>query len=147
LDVGRAIAFARSQSLFGGPREWLGSGTRGLWYRPLATPGAPWRRFEAPELRDLALTDVLVSEDDGVEELWVLAYGGGIVRIRDDGITRWRSDSGALPRPSIRSSRPAPPTANGCCGSPRAPACCGIATASWKCWIAGTGCRPMPCVA
>ena len=101
--AGRATSFARSQRLFGGPREWLGSGDRGLWYRSLATPGAAWRRFEAPELRDASLTDVLVSEQGGVEELWALTYGGGIARIRDDGVTLWRGDTGELPSEAVYS--------------------------------------------
>jgi hypothetical protein len=53
----------------------------------------------------MAVTDLLSSKaDDGHEELWVLSYGGGVARIRDDGVRIWRADTGELPSEAIYSA-------------------------------------------
>jgi diguanylate cyclase (GGDEF)-like protein len=96
---GRALAIAETRGLLGGPRQWVAVFQHGLWYRDTADAGAPgaWQRFEAPEVRDMAITDLLRTVDRGEEELWVVSYGGGIARLRHDGLRLWRAARGELP--------------------------------------------------
>ncbi len=105
IRSGRAIAIARTDTLFGMPREWMGSSKEGLWYRNTGSQARPWQRFEQPDIRDIAVTDLMRSTaDDGHEELWVLSYGGGVARIRDDSVRIWRADNGELPSEAIYSA-------------------------------------------
>ncbi|HET7359077.1 MAG TPA: GGDEF domain-containing protein, partial [Rhodanobacteraceae bacterium] len=102
----RPNAFAQTNTLFGGVRQWFGGSGGGLWYRTLgadARPG-PWRRFDRLQVNDMPVTDLMASINDaGQEELWVLSYGGGLARIRADGIRVWRSDTGELPSEALYS--------------------------------------------
>jgi diguanylate cyclase (GGDEF)-like protein len=105
MQSGRAIGIASTDTLFGSPREWLGSFKEGLWYRDMKPQPGPWQRFNRPGVREMAVTDLLSSKaDDGHEELWVLSYGGGVARIRDDGVRIWRADTGELPSEAIYSA-------------------------------------------
>lgn len=92
-------------SLFGSRRQWVG--LPGLWYRELPEDGAPgpWQRFEHPALDRVGVTDLLRSVDHGQEELWVLTYGAGLIRIREDGLRVWRSAAGELPTEAIYHAR------------------------------------------
>jgi ligand-binding sensor domain-containing protein len=102
----RAIAIARTETLHGGTRDWAGTAVNGLWFRHRADAeqiGA-WQRVDLPEVRDLAITDLVRTQDRGREELWVLSYGGGLVRLRDDGLRVWRSARDELPTEAIYSA-------------------------------------------
>jgi diguanylate cyclase (GGDEF)-like protein len=103
-QIGRLIAIARTRNLFGGPREWIASADRGLWYRDLAPAVGDWRQFEHPAAQNIAVTDLLAVTDDDRDELWVVSYGGGVLRIRDDGVRIWRGDSGELPSEAVYSA-------------------------------------------
>jgi diguanylate cyclase (GGDEF)-like protein len=102
--LGRMIAVARTSTLLGAPREWIASADRGLWYRELTPTPGDWQRSESPELRDIALTDLLAVADGKREELWVVSYGGGVARIRDDGVRIWRAKPGELPTEAVYSA-------------------------------------------
>ena len=102
----QGIAIAQTQTLFGGPRQWMATPQQGLWYRDVktgATPG-PWQRFDAPGFNAVPFTDLLRSVDHGEEELWLLTYGAGIARIRSSDMRVWRVASGELPSEAIYSA-------------------------------------------
>ncbi|MBY6204229.1 diguanylate cyclase [Halomonas denitrificans] len=105
---GRAIGIARTETLFGEPREWLAVAPGRLLWRPADEEGADWRRHPTDEFGlDLALfTDLVRSDDRGREELWVLTYGSGIARLTEGGIDRWRAADGSLPTEAIYSAVP-----------------------------------------
>lgn len=63
-NLGRAIAFARTSSVGGEPREWLATADQGLWYRRASSEA--WRRHEHPALANLAITDLKRVQDRGV---------------------------------------------------------------------------------
>ncbi len=97
-------AIERTQRLFGAPREWLSTNT-GLWFRAVPAQQAaptPWQRYlAAPESQQIAGTDLLVTIENGVETLWMTSYGGGVLRIREDGVKVWRAATGELPSEAI----------------------------------------------
>ncbi len=99
VRIGRTVAIAQTQTLFAAPRQWLATTQTGLWYREVRSPAppGPWIHFENPEFDRLPYTDLVQSVDAGEEELWLLTYGNGIARIRNDGVRWWRSANGALP--------------------------------------------------
>lgn len=105
LTEGRITTITQTQTLFGEARQWLGLGEvdAGLLYRrvtDLAAPG-PWAEFLAPETRHADTTFLLRTRDRTGESLWVMTYGDGIFRIRDDGIRVWRAATGELPTEGI----------------------------------------------
>lgn len=104
IRQGRAIAYARTEKLFGAPREWLASADNGLWFRPWQRDPGPWQRFEQDGVRNMSLTDLMVSQDGGEEELWVVSYGSGVARLRNDGTRIWRAERGELPSEAIYSA-------------------------------------------
>ena len=100
-----AIRMARTETLFGSPRMWMAT-TEGLWFRsPDPAAAGHWERFDDPRLRVFNSTDLLRTNDGSAEELRVLSYGSGIVRIRDDGIRAWRAETGELPTEAIYGAR------------------------------------------
>ena len=101
-NLGRAIAFARTASVGGEPREWLATADRGLWYRRASSEA--WRRHEHPALANLALTDIKRVQDKGVESLWVVSYGGGVARLRGNQLRLWRAETGELPTEAVYSA-------------------------------------------
>jgi len=101
--VGRMIAIARTRNLFGSPREWIASSDRGLWYRELTPTPGDWQPSDHPDLRDIAMTDLLAVSNGDSEELWLTSYGGGVARIRDDGTRIWRAENGELPTEAVYS--------------------------------------------
>lgn len=103
VSVGRAVALGRTDTLLGLPRQWLGTSSRGLWFRDAAGRNA-WKRFEHPAFDNVLVTDLLRTEDDGVESLWVLTYGAGLMRVRDDGVRVWRAERGELPSEALYSA-------------------------------------------
>jgi diguanylate cyclase (GGDEF)-like protein len=102
----QVIDIEETSTLFGEPRQWRATVRQGLWYRPLAGRGAPapWRRLELPGLEALGVTDLHRTSDGGKEELWILTYGDGLHRIREDGVRTWRSDTGELPTEAMYSA-------------------------------------------
>lgn len=103
---GPTASIAETESLFGRPRQWMATTADGLWFRELDGPGKsrPWQRFELLIQQDLHSTDLLSTVNQGVEELWLLTYGDGLYRIRDDGIRIWRAATGELPTEAIYSA-------------------------------------------
>lgn len=100
-----AIRIARTETLFGSARLWMAT-TDELWFRSLdAGAESAWQRFDDPRLKAFLSTDMLRTSDGDSEELWVLSYGAGIVRLRDDGVRAWRAETGELPTEAIYNAR------------------------------------------
>lgn len=97
-----AEALVETQSLFGAPRQWLLTRS-GLFYRPVASGARvhPWVAHSDPMFRNFPGSDMALSIDQGREELWILSYGEGLVRLRDDGMRVWRSAKGELPTEAL----------------------------------------------
>lgn len=106
VQVGPVIGTEQTEALFGQPRQWLATATDGLWYRELGEPGTPhpWQRFEDPRFSAWHGTDLRRTRNGGEEELWLLGYGDGLARLRNDGIRIWRAASGELPTVAIYSA-------------------------------------------
>lgn len=105
LPVSMVVGTARTETLFGGPRQWAGL-RDGLWYRELP-PGAPpghWQRFNEPATTAMLFTDIVRTTERGREELWLLSYGSGLGRIDSDGLRMWRADAGELPTEAMYSA-------------------------------------------
>ena len=98
---GRAIAIQRTRHLLGGPREWMASANLGIWYRELTPARSDWQRLDIDGIREMPTTDLMATVDGEQETLWVTSYGGGVARIRNDGVRIWRSDAGELPSEAI----------------------------------------------
>jgi diguanylate cyclase (GGDEF)-like protein len=104
---GPVVGIEQTESLFGSPRQWMLSTIDGLWYREIVAGPKPnpWKRFEEPGFDVLHGTNLLRAHDGDAEELWVLTYGDGLFRIRNDGVRVWRSSTGELPSEAIYSAR------------------------------------------
>ncbi len=101
---GRITAVAQTERIGGGPRLWVARTRGSLWSRRLDDPDSKWTVAETGDFDGALYTDIMVSEDHGLEELWVLSYGSGILRLRSDGeLRRWRKASGELPTEAIYS--------------------------------------------
>ncbi len=102
----QVVDVEETNMLFGEARQWRATVRQGLWYRPRAAagPAQPWRRLEVPGFEALGVTDLHRTVDRGREELWVLTYGDGLHRIREDGVRTWRADTGELPSEAMYSA-------------------------------------------
>jgi diguanylate cyclase (GGDEF)-like protein len=107
VNRGPVVGIEQTESLFGSPRQWMLSTIDGLWYREIVAGAKPnpWKRFEEPGFDLLHGTNLLHAHDGDAEELWVLTYGDGLFRIRNDGIRTWRAVTGELPSEAIYSAR------------------------------------------
>lgn len=107
LPPGSAITIAQTETLLGGPTQWMGSTALGLLFRQQRGDGswAAWERYDAPEVSAMRLSDLQVTEQHGQEELWLISYGGGLARIRNDSLRLWRAHSSELPTEAIFSAR------------------------------------------
>ena len=107
IEQGPAGSIEQTDTLFGEPRQWMAINGGDLWYRRVVASGQPepWRRFEAPEFNALHTTGMQRTHDGTEEELWVLTYGDGLLRIRNDGIRIWRAANGELPSEALYSSQ------------------------------------------
>ncbi len=107
VRLGPVARIEQTETLFGQARQWMGTTTDGLWYRNLDTTGktSAWQRVDLPGFSNLHTTDMLRTHDGDSEELWILTYGDGLIRIRNDGIRIWRAASGELPTEAIYSAR------------------------------------------
>ncbi|MEZ5443000.1 MAG: diguanylate cyclase [Lysobacterales bacterium] len=95
---GIPVDIERSDRLQGGPRLWVGTETDGLWFRDLQRSDARWQRFRHPVIDQMPLSDLLRTESEGREELWLVSYNGGLARLREDGgVDIWRAADGSLP--------------------------------------------------
>jgi diguanylate cyclase (GGDEF)-like protein len=101
---GSLLRIEQTEHLYGRPLQWMGTTDGGLWMRELADPQAHWQRFDHPVIRQMYLTDLRRIEVNGVEELWVISYNGGVARLRDEQIRIWRSASGELPTEAMYSA-------------------------------------------
>jgi diguanylate cyclase (GGDEF)-like protein len=100
----RIVSVAVTHDFPAGPTLWVARTLGQLWSRPLDDPQAPWVAVSIADLPGAAFTDLVVSRSEGLEELWVLTYGSGIVRLRSDGSQKqWRRADGALPSEAIYS--------------------------------------------
>lgn len=106
-NLGPLTGIEETENLFGAPRQWLASTLDGIWYRQLgdAAKPNPWKRFDAPGFDALHVTELLRTHDGDIEELWILTYGDGLYRLRNDGITVWHAATGDLPTEAIYSAR------------------------------------------
>ncbi len=97
---------AQTQTMFGAPRQWAATNS-GLWFREQGSDGSwqAWQVHPDPRFGTMPGTDAIRTTDRGVEELWVLSYGGGIGRIRDDGARIWRESQGELPTEAMYVAR------------------------------------------
>ncbi|MGB0132422.1 diguanylate cyclase, partial [Dokdonella sp.] len=110
VQQGPTVGIAQTETMFGQPRQWMATTTDGLWFRELGNSGTtePWQRYLLPAQQDLHATDLLRTVNQGVEELWLLTYGDGLYRIREDGVRIWRAATGELPTEAIYSAVAAP---------------------------------------
>lgn len=90
----RLAGIAATRTLFGAPRLWVGSVSRGLWYR---TDGGAWQPFVAPGFAASEIQDLRVVRAGGREALWVTTFGEGLWRIDAAGIARWTVANGGVP--------------------------------------------------
>lgn len=106
LPAGGNIAIARTETLLGGPREWLVRTPGQLWYRTIGEGGrrSPWQPFDATVPVGQYPTDLIATHDRGKEELWLLAYGAGVTRLDPSGVRTWRSATGELPSDAVYSA-------------------------------------------
>ncbi len=88
------MALAQTRTLGGSTRLWLGTGTRGLWYRE---GNGPWQAFRAPGFADSQIEHLYVTRHNGHEALWISMFGGGIWRLDNSGLASWTRESGDLP--------------------------------------------------
>lgn len=114
-----AMATAWTRQLQGRPLQWLARYNRGgLWHREVLDSGrfGPWRRADLPEVQPMAINYLKRTVSDGREELWILSYTTGLVRLDSEGLKVWRAfDSctsrhypGPQPRPTTEGTcRPA----------------------------------------
>lgn len=101
---GLTTKLATTQTLFGQRRIWNARTDGSLWFRDESKPGSAWQPFAIPELAGAQHTDLLSTHDRGREELWVLSYGGGVLRIDADGHRLWSVGAGALPSSAVYSA-------------------------------------------
>ncbi len=100
--LGRALGFAQTTALFGEARQWAGSADGGLWWRsalPDSDPFSwgPWHQFQHPNFDEASFSDLLRVVDQGQEQLWIVTYGAGLMRLDSSGLRVWREASGDLP--------------------------------------------------
>ena len=107
VRLGPAARIEETQTLLGERRQWMGTVTDGLWYRGFEANGHPsaWQRFPQADFDTLHVTDLRRTRDGDAEELWVLTYGDGLIRLRNDGIRFWRAARGELPSEAIYSAQ------------------------------------------
>ena len=102
LDAGLTCCIEQTQTLYGAPRQWLGTLGQGLWFREAAANGwGAWQRYPDPELNSVQVTDLLRTQNQGVETLWVVTYSAGLIRLRDGEKRVWRARDGELPSESL----------------------------------------------
>lgn len=87
------LSIASTQHLFAQPRLWVGSGDAGLWYRD---GDGVWQAFHAPGLDRMQIEDLLVTQEDGREALWISTFGNGLWRLDDRGLKSWRVANSAV---------------------------------------------------
>lgn len=88
------IATAWTRELMGRPLQWIARANQGgLWYREVLGAGryGPWEPAPFPQIQSMALNGLQRSFSDGREELWVVSYTTGLVRLDPDGLDVWRA--------------------------------------------------------
>jgi diguanylate cyclase (GGDEF)-like protein len=97
--VGATVDIETTQRLFGEARQWLASPGGELLYRRIEADGSvgDWQPARIDGLGAVAFIDLLRTEDRGREELWMLTYGHGLVRVSEDGVRVWREGAQGLP--------------------------------------------------
>ncbi len=107
VRLGPVSRIEQTETLFGQPRQWMATTRDGVWFRNLGSDGKtlPWQRVDLPGFATLHGTDLLRTHDGDTEELWILTYGEGVIRIRNDGIRIWRAAAGELPSEAIYSAQ------------------------------------------
>ena len=94
LPTSMLLATAVTHRIFGEPRQWLATGTMGLWFRPLAE--TQWQRFSHPRITGQVEDLKVVNDADG-EALWVSNFAAGVFRLGEQGETAWTQEDGTLP--------------------------------------------------
>ena len=79
----------------------------GLWFRELDRRriAESLAALRGAGIRWLALHRLMRTRNGDDEELWVLSYGDGLARIRNDGIRIWRAANGELPTEAMYSAQ------------------------------------------
>lgn len=89
-----AIAIAWTDELLGRPLQWMARYNQGgLWHREVLGPGryGPWERAPIPGVHSMALNFLRRSYSGGSEELWLISYTTGLVRLDSNGLDVWRA--------------------------------------------------------
>jgi diguanylate cyclase (GGDEF)-like protein len=102
LPAGPIIGLAQTRRLSGAPRQWLGIANGGVWFRH---PGGDWQAFDEPGFEVAQVTDLMVTEVDGQESLWISTFGSGLWRFNADGLRSWSAARGELASDQIYSAR------------------------------------------
>ncbi len=90
-----------TRQLFGEPRQWVGSGEAGVWYR--REGDTTWRQLQIPGLAPGQIEDIKSTVDEHGESLWISAFGQGVYRIDQRGMRKWSVASGELPANEVYS--------------------------------------------
>lgn len=96
-----ARVIAHSERLFGERRQWIGTEKDGIWYRKLDPEPGPLTRFVHDGI-DGFINQLLLSHDDGEEELWAVGRDG-VARIRSSETRTWTRRNGELPSSTVYS--------------------------------------------
>jgi len=95
LPPGPVLSMAQTRQLGAPLRQWLGTGSEGLWYRDAGTTG--WQRMHIEGI-DVAQIEFLHVTGEGEHEaLWISAFGVGLLKLDARGLQRWQAGPGALP--------------------------------------------------
>ncbi|MCK7593043.1 ligand-binding sensor domain-containing diguanylate cyclase [Pseudomarimonas salicorniae] len=100
---GHTMGLAHTDTLFGEPRLWSARHDGSLWFRRRDQPQATWQRFKVAALTHAQYTDLVRTFDQGREELWLLTYGGGVLRISAEGERHYSVEAGELPSSAVYS--------------------------------------------
>lgn len=95
LPHGALLSMAQTRHFGGRPRQWIGTGSSGLWYRDAGQ--RDWRRWHLDDIDSAQVEFMLATERAGRDELWLSVFGIGLVRLSDQGERRWTRTGGELP--------------------------------------------------
>jgi diguanylate cyclase (GGDEF)-like protein len=99
LPHGALLSTAQTRTFGGRSRQWIGTGSSGLWYRDLGS--RDWHRWHLDDIDSAQVEFMLATERGGHEELWLSVFGLGLVRLSDEGERRWTRAGGDLPSTEV----------------------------------------------
>ncbi|HSD18084.1 MAG TPA: diguanylate cyclase [Thermomonas sp.] len=89
------LSMAQTTGVGGVRRQWLGTGSHGLWYRDEGS--RDWTQWHAKDIDASQIESLLVTRDGDGEALWISAFGVGLLRLDARGLRRWTQQGGELP--------------------------------------------------